>query len=208
MAAAIGQPLPWMKCLPSSSRKVAAPPSSLRIRSAASILCPRVLPFKPPRCSLATARPAARIPARKLLGSICRENIDMRRETNRPYAFGNNCSASGPRAYVMCGLRTPGFMPDWHTSLSRSRLARCARTALSVRRSSAASSLTVRSLVRRSSRIFPLVLLNNRSRQPICFIDLKIMRIRIKSKHCLTNSRGPCCASPPLFATKGTTSCF
>ena len=178
-----------MKCLPSSSRKVAAPPRSLRMRSAASILCWRVLPSKSCRCSRAMARPAARIPARKPCGLIRRENIAMRSETNRPYAFGNNCSASGPRAYVVCGLRTPGFMPDWDTSLSRSRLAKCARTALSVKRNCAASSFTVRSLVRRRSRIFPLVLLNNRSRQPICFIDLKIMRISSKSKECLTNSR-------------------
>ena len=88
-------------------------------------------------------RPAARIPARKFLGLICRENIDMRSETSRPYAFGNNCSASGPRAYVAWGFRKPGFMPEWTTSLSRSRLARCARTALSVRRNSSASSFTV-----------------------------------------------------------------
>ena len=188
MAAAIGQPLPWMKCLPSSSRNVAAPPRSLRMRSAASILCRRVLPFKSDRCSRATARPAARIPARKSCGLTRRENIDISSETSRPYAFGNNCSASGPRAYVVCGLRTPGFMPDCDTSLSRSRLARCARTALSVSRSSAASSFTVPSLVRKRSRIFPLVLLNNRSRQPICFIDLKMMTIPSKSKEYLTNS--------------------
>ncbi len=188
MAAAIGQPLPWMKCLPSSSRNAAAPPSSLRMRTAASILCRRVLLFKSDRCSRATARPAARIPARKSCGLIRRENIDISSETSCPYAFGNNCSASGPSAYVACGLRTPGFMPDWDTSLSRSRLARCARTALSVRRSSAASSFTVRSLVRKRSRIFPLVLLNNRARQPICFTDLKMMTIPSKSKECLTNS--------------------
>ncbi len=123
------------------------------------------------RCSLATAWPAARIPARKFLGLICRENIDMRSETSRPYAFGNNCSASEPRAYVAWGFRKPGFMPEWTTSLSRSRLARCARTALSVRRNSSASSFTVLSRVRKRSRILPRVLLNNRSRQPICFIN-------------------------------------
>jgi hypothetical protein len=197
-----------MKCLPSSSRKVAAPPSSLRMRSAASILCWRVLPLKSCRCSRATARPAARIPARKSCGLTRRENIDMRSETSRPYAFGNNCSASGPRAYVTCGLRTPGFMPDWDTSLSRSRLARCARTALSVRRSSAASSFTVRSLVRRRSRTFPLVLLNNRSRQPICFIGSKIMRIQSKSKECLTNSLADSVRGRSLFAEERMMLCF
>jgi hypothetical protein len=31
--------------------------------------------------------------------------------------------------------------------------------------------------------------LNNRSRQPICFIESKIMDARRKSKTCLTNSR-------------------
>jgi hypothetical protein len=31
--------------------------------------------------------------------------------------------------------------------------------------------------------------LNNRSRQPICFIKLKIMDVRRKSKERLTNSR-------------------
>ena len=113
----------------------------------------------------------------------------MRSETSRPYAFGNNCSASGPRAYVAWGFRKPGFMPEWTTSLSRSRLARCARTALSVRRNSSASSFTVLSRVRKSSRILPRVLLNNRSRQPICFIKSKIMDARRKSKKCLTNSR-------------------
>jgi len=208
VAAAIGQALPWIKCLPSSSRNVAAPPRSLRMRSAASILCWRVLPFKSRRCSLATARPAARIPARKSCGLTRRENIDMRSETSRPYAFGNNCSASSPRAYVVCGLRTPGFMPDWETSLSRSRLARCARTALSGKRNSAASSLTVRSLVRKSSRIFPLVVLNNRSRQPICFIDSKIMRIPSKSKECLTTSPADSPRRRSLFAEDGMTLCF
>ena len=178
-----------MKCFPSSSLKVAAPPSSLRMPSAASILCCRVLPRNSGRCSLATAWPAARIPARKFLGLICRENIDMRSETSRPYAFGNNCSASGPRAYVAWGFRKPGFMPEWTTSLSRSRLARCARTALSVRRNSSASSFTVLSRVRKRSRILPRVLLNNRSRQPICFIKSKIMDVRRKSKDCLTNSQ-------------------
>ena len=178
-----------MKCFPSSSRKTAAPPSSFRIPRAASILCWRVLPFNAPKCSRATVRPAARIPARKPLDVIRRENIAIRSETSRPYAFGNICSESGPRPYVACGLRTPGFMPDCVTSLSRSRLARCARTALSVRFNFSASSLTVHSRVRKSSRIFPRVLLNNRSRQPICFIDLKIMRIPSKSKECLTNSR-------------------
>jgi hypothetical protein len=195
-----------MKCLPASLRKVAVPPSSLRMRSAASILCWRVLPLNSRRCPRARARPAARIPARRLLGLICRENIDMRSDTSRPYAFGNNCSASGPRAYVMCGLRIPGFRPDCVTSLSRSRLARCARTALSVRCNSSASSFTVRSRVRRRSRIFPLVLLNNRSRQPICFIDSKIMRIPSKSKKCLTNSGGACRRS--LFAEEEMTLCF
>jgi hypothetical protein len=38
-------------------------------------------------------------------------------------------------------------------------------------------------------RIFPRVLLNNRARQPICFIKSKIMDARRKSKECLTNSR-------------------
>ena len=208
MAAAIGQPLPWMKCLPSSSRNAAAPPRSLRMRSAASILCWRVLPFKSGRCSRATARPAARIPARKSCRLTRRENIDISSETSRPYAFGNNCSASGPRAYVVCGLRTPGFMPDWNTSLSRSRLARCARTALSVRRTSAASSFTVRSFVRKRSRIFPLVLLNNRSRQPICFINSKIMRIPSKSKERLTNSSADSVLRRSLFAEKEMPLCF
>ncbi len=178
-----------MKCFPSSSRKVAAPPSSLRTPSAASILCWRVLPRNSRKCSLATLRPAARIPTRKFLGLTCRANICMRRETSRPYAFGNSCSASEPRAYVVCGLRIPGFSPDWVTSLSRSRLVRCARTALSVRRKASARSFTVHSRVRRSSRILPRVLLNNRSRQPICFIKSTVMNVRRKSKKCLTNSR-------------------
>ena len=178
-----------MKCFPSSSLKVAAPPSSLRMPSAALILCCRVLPRNSGRCSWAIVRPAAHIPARKFLRFTSRENIDMRSETSRPYAFGNNCSASEPRAYVAWGFRKPGFMPAWTTSLSRSRLARCARTALSVRRNSSASSFTVLSRVRSSSRIFPRVLLNNRSRQPICFIKSKIMDVRRRSKECLTNSR-------------------
>ena len=177
-----------MKCFPSSSRKLAAPPSSLRTPSAASILCSRVLPRNSRRCSLATVRPAARIPARKFRGLTWRENIDIKSETSLPYAFGKSCSASGPRIYVVCGLRMPGFVPDCTTSLSRSRLARCARTALSVRRNSAARSFTVHSRVRRSSRIFPRVLLNNRSRQPICFIKSKMMDVNRKSKDCLTNS--------------------
>ncbi len=165
------------------------PPSCLRMPSEASILCCRVLPFTSRRCSWATVRPAARIPARKVRGLRCRENTDMRSETKRSYAFGKACSDSGPRTYVVCGLRIPGLMPDCTTSLSRSKLARCARTALSVRSSSAASSFTVHSRVRRSSRIFPRVLLNRLSRQPIYFINLKIMCIPIKSKECLTNSR-------------------
>src|SRR5437773_677731 len=117
----------------------------------------------------------------------------MRSESSRPYAFGNSCSASGPRTYVVCGLRTPGFKPDCATSRSRSRLARCARTALSVRCNSSANSLTVHSRARRSSRIFPRVLLNNRSRQPICFIQLNVMKVRSKSKKCLTNFRLALC---------------
>lgn len=173
VAAAMGQPYPQIKCFPSSSRKTAAPPNSFKMPRAASILCPRFLSVNSARCSQATFRPAARIPARKALGVIRRENIPMRSETNRPYAFGNICSASGPRLYVVCGLRTPRFMPDWITSLSRSKLARCARTALSVRFNFSASSFTVHSPVRRRLRIFPLVLLNNRSRQPICVIYLR-----------------------------------
>jgi len=175
---------------------------------AASILCCRVLPLNSRKCSWATARPAARIPARKLLRLICPENIDIRRETSCPYALGNICSASGPRAYVACGLRMPGFMPDWVTSLSRSRLARCARTALSVRCNFSASSFTVHSWVRRRLRILPLVVLNNRSRQPICFIDSKIMRIPSKSKECLTTSSADSARRRSLFAEEGMTLCF
>ena len=175
---------------------------------AASILCCRVLPFNSPKCSWASARPAARIPARKFLRLICLENIDIRRETSRPYALGNICSASGPRAYVACGLRMPGFMPDWVTSLSRSRLARCALTALSVRCNFSASSFTVHSCVRRRLRILPLVVLNNRSRQPIYFIDSKIMRIPSKSKEYLTTSSTDSARRRPLFAEEGMTLCF
>ena len=134
------------------------------------------------RCSLATASTRGTHSGAQISGLICRENIDMRSETSRPYAFGNNCSASEPRAYVAWGFRKPGFMPEWTTSLSRSRLARCARTALSVRRNSSASSFTVLSLVHKRSRILPRVLLNNRSRQPICFIKSKIMRHQEKVK--------------------------
>ena len=113
----------------------------------------------------------------------------MRSDTNRPYALGKSCSASGPRAYVVWGLRTPGLNPDCATSLSRSRLARCARTALSVRCNVSASSFTVHSRARSRSRIFPRVLLNNLSRQPMFFITSKIKEIQIKSKICWTNSR-------------------
>ena len=158
-------------------------------------------------CSWATARPAARIPTRKFPRLICLENIDIRRETSRPYALGNICSASGPRAvrgvrFANAGLDVgPG-------SLSRSRLARCASTGLSVRCNFSASSFTVHSCVWRRLRILPLVVLNNRSRQPIYFIDSKIMRIPSKPKECLTTSSADGARRRSLFAEEGMTLCF
>ena len=58
----------------------------------------------------------------------------------------------------------------------------------------------------KSSRILPRVLLNNRSRQPICFIKLKIMDVRRKSKDCLTNSRLAVCLAV-CIRPDGLTSC-
>lgn len=49
------------------------------------------------------------------------------------YAFGNNCSASGVRSYAYAGLLALRRTPRCSTRPSRSSVAICARTALSVK---------------------------------------------------------------------------
>jgi hypothetical protein len=52
------------------------------------------------------------------------------------------------------------------------------------------------------------VLLNNRSRQPICFTNSNIMRIPSKSKKCLTNSSTNKLHWRSPFAEEGMAPCF
>jgi len=169
VAAASGQLLPRMNCLPPLSCKVAAPPRSFKTPRAVSILCFRFLTSTPAPCAAAIFLPASRIPARNSLFDNFLEKTVKRMSRRVPYAFGKICSASAVSPYVVWGFRNPCCIPDWQPRPSRSRLVRCARTALSVRRNASANSLTVRSLPRSNRRILPRVLSSNRVRQPRFF---------------------------------------
>lgn len=89
VTAAIGQPRPRITSVPSILSKVAAPPSSLSVRTAASMRCCRVLPFNFPRFSAPTLRPTSRIACRNCRASR-RLAIALRtRSSSVPYDFGS-----------------------------------------------------------------------------------------------------------------------
>jgi hypothetical protein len=195
--------LPQMKCFPFSSRKLAIATQVLENakRSIDSLLPGFALQSR--RCSWATARPAARIPARKVCGLSCREKHRHEKRDQPPVRFRKN----------LLGFRPENVRSVWfansrpHAGLDHESVALEAGKVRSHRIISQVQ--LVREFVhgalssRRSSRIFPRVLLNSRSRQPICFIDSKIMSIPSKSKDCLTNSSTDQMLGASLFERRG-----
>ena len=90
VAAASGQLLPRMNCLPPLSCKVAAPPRSFKTPRAVSILRFRFLTSTPARCAAAIVLPASRIPARNSLFDNFLEKTVKRMSRRGPVGLREN----------------------------------------------------------------------------------------------------------------------
>ena len=170
----MGHPRPRMTSVPPIRSTVATPPNSDRICTAISTFCRRLRAGAFDAFSEAIFRPTSRM---AFLSSRRASRRLMARRTsssNRPYDFGNTSSTAAVTAHTTCGFRVPPRVPAATTKPSRSRLMRCARTALSVSLSSDASSSTVRSRCRSKLRICPRVLSRSRFRHGEFFKLLKI----------------------------------